>query len=373
VKNNVCRRCVMDHSDPQLIISADGICSHCIAAESNLRKYVFSAEEENANLVAMVSRVQKRRKGQYDSIIGLSGGVDSSYIAYLAKTLNLNPLCVHFDNGWNSDVAVRNIRKIIDVTGFDLFTYVIDWPEFRDLQRSFIKAGVVDIEMVTDHAIFSTLFSICRQRGISSVLSGTNYVTEHGMPCSWIWNKMDLTNIKDIHRRFGECRIRSFPTMGTLKWLMIRQFGFGGHFEEPLNSINYRKKTAMDVLKNEFGWEYYGGKHYESIFTKFYQAHILPEKFLIDKRKVHYSALIRTGEMSREEVVKELNIPLYDRDELKIDKQYVLKKLGFSEAEFDVIMNSSPVPHEFYKSDQKLINVVKRIAQKIGINSKSRS
>jgi tRNA(Ile)-lysidine synthase TilS/MesJ len=333
-------------------------------------RYRFSDSQEKDNISALVQRVKARKRGEYDSILGLSGGVDSSYIAFLAMCTKLKPLCVHFDNGWNSDVAVKNIRKIIDVTGFDLYTYVIDWKEFRDLQRSFIMAGVVDIEMLTDHAIFASLFRIGKERRISTVLSGTNFVTEHGMPRLWSWNKMDLTNIKDIQNRFGQLRIKSFPTMRNLSWLLMRQFGFGGVFEEPLNCINYSKSGAIRKLVEVFDWEDYGGKHYESIFTKFYQAYILPQKFLIDKRMVHYSALIRNKEITRVEACDMLKRPLYDAGELKRDKLFVLKKLGFSESEFDDIMKANPIPHDYYKSDVRMVQTLKSISVKMGIKSK---
>lgn len=349
--NQICTKCVMDEKKVDLDFDADGVCKYCREAERILPKYTFTKEQEQNNLDQLASRVRSRRNGEYDSILGLSGGVDSSYVALLAMEMGLNPLCVHFDNGWNSNVAVKNIRKIIDVTGFDLYTYVIDWPEFRDLQRAFFKAHVIDIEMVTDHAIFAALFKIRKQHGIKTVLSGTNYATEHGMPLDWSWNKMDLRNIKAIQRKFGSMSIKSFPTMNTLAWLLMRKFKIGGIFEEPLNLINFNKSIAMDKLRDRFGWEYYGGKHYESTFTKFYQAYVLPEKFGIDKRKVHLSALIRNREISRDDAINELSQTLYEPNDLQVDKRFVLKKLGFTDEEFNTLMSHQPVAHDFYPSD----------------------
>ena len=233
--------------------------------------YKFSEEEEKLNLLKLKDDIIKRKKknSKYDSILGLSGGVDSSYVAYLAYKIGLNPLCVHFDNGWNSEIAVKNIKKIINKTKFDLTTYVIDWPEFRDLQRSFFKAGVIDIEMLSDHAIFASLFKLRKEYNLETVLSGTNYVTEHGLPFSWIWPKMDYTNIKSIHKKFGTIPIKSYPRMSNLKWLIMKNFDLGGIFEEPLNLVNYSKTKAMQTLKDFFDWEYYGGKHYESVLQNF--------------------------------------------------------------------------------------------------------
>lgn len=350
-----CRLCLMDSTDLDIKFDLEGVCNHCVDAKRKIINYQFSKDDSEANLRNLAIKIKKGQRGEYDSILGLSGGVDSSYVAYLAQKMGLNPLCVHFDNGWNSDIAVKNIKNIIDVTGFDLYTYVIDWPEFRDLQRAFFKAGVVDIEMLTDHAIFASLFKIRKDHKISTVLSGTNYTTEHGMPRKWSWSKMDLKNIKAIQKQFGEMKIKSFPTMSTLYWLLMRQFNFGGTFEEPLNKINFRKGDAMRVLAKEFSWQYYGGKHYESVFTKFYQAYILPTKFGIDKRKMHLSGLIRNDELSREDALAEFNKSLYEVNELKRDKAFVLKKLGFSESEFDLMMLEKPIPHDFYATDRTYI------------------
>lgn len=355
----------MDSTDPDIFFDSNGVCHYCRTTAKKILNYRYSSEQEHENLKQLAKTIKSRKKGEYDSILGLSGGVDSSYVAYLAMEMGLNPLCVHFDNGWNSEVAVNNIRKIIDVTGFDLKTYVIDWPEFRDLQRSFFKAGVIDIEMLTDHAIFATLFKIRKEFKITTVLSGTNYATEHGMPPTWLWSKMDSMNIKSIHKKFGELSIRTFPMMSSFYWLLMRQFGIGGVFEEPLNIINYSKKEAMLTLERRFEWKYYGGKHYESLFTKFYQAYVLPTKFGIDKRKVHYSDLIRNGEIDRNEAVFELNKPLYSEIELRKDKDFVLKKLGFTEVDFDELISKKPVPHDFYSSDRIYIKPLIYLGKKI--------
>lgn len=358
-----CKICVMDTQSTDLLLDDSGVCQFCRDAEQTLQRYSFSKDVAQQNLDALAERVKKGARGKYDCVVGLSGGVDSSYVALLAMRLGLNPLCVHFDNGWNSDIAVKNIRKIIDVANFDLQTYVINWPEFRDLQRSFLKAGVVDIELLTDQAIFAALFGIRKQYKITTVLSGTNYVTEHGMPSNWIWNKMDLRNLKAIHKRFGEVPLDTYPSMNTFTWQLMRQFGIGGVFEEPLNLIEYNKPAAMKELKEAFGWQYYGGKHYESIFTKFYQAHILPMKFGIDKRKVHLSALVRAGQITRAKAKAELKEPLYEDLQLINDKRFVMKKLGFSEEEFDRILATSPVRHNAYPTDTSYMRPLVKVAK----------
>jgi len=360
-----CTKCVMDTTDPLISFDDEGVCNHCIEAESRFPNYKFSEHEERDNLRSLKKHIKSKQKSEYDSIIGLSGGVDSSYVAYIAMKLELNPLCVHFDNGWNSDIAVKNIRNIIKTTGFDFFTYVIDWPEFRDLQRAFFRAGVIDIEMLTDHAIFASLFKIRRRNNINIVLSGTNFATEHGLPSAWTWSKMDLRNIKSIQKKFGEMKIKSFPTMSTFYWLLMQRFQLGGSFEEPLNLINFKKHEAMEKLKEVFDWEYYGGKHYESVFTKFYQAYVLPNKFGVDKRKAHFSSLIRNGELSREQSLEELKEDLYFQEELIRDKEFVLKKLGFTNEEFEQIMLAEPVPHELFDTDQAALGPLIKLGKAI--------
>lgn len=357
----ICNRCVMDTSDPGIEFDSTGVCHYCLMVEKLLPRYQFSADLEKRNLEE-IERMVKASPGRegYNCILGLSGGVDSSYVALLAKDMGLKPLCVHFDNGWNSEAAVANIRAIIEHCGFDLFTYVINWNEFRDLQRSFLKAGVIDFEMLSDHAIFAALFHLRRKYKIKYVLSGTNFSTENGLPVSWTWPKMDFKNIKDIHKHYGSIPLKTFPSMTNIQWALIRRLGLGGVFLEPLNKINYTKNSAMTRLES-VGWKYYGGKHYESIITKFYQVYILPNKFGVDKRRCHHSSLIRNGEMSREEAIDDLMRPASDMQELMREKSFVVKKLGFTEEEFDLIMRSKPVPHDNFKTDTKMLKALASI------------
>lgn len=364
--HRVCVACVMDTSDPVITFDGAGVCNHCRDAAPALAKVRLSDADSKVRLEALAATIRANAKDRpYDAVVGMSGGVDSSYVAWLAHTLGLRVLAVHFDNGWNAEVAVANIRAVVEACGFDLETYVIDWPEFRDLQRAFIKAGVVDIEMLTDHAIMAAMFDLAKRHDIRYVLSGTNVATEHGMPRAWVWNKQDLTNIEAIHKRFGERKLRSFPRMGLLRSIWRRYLGVGFEFVEILDLVNFRKDQAMDVLTRNTGWRYYGGKHYESVFTKFYQAYILPRKFGIDKRKVHLSALVRNGEMSRDQALAELQKPLYDEDDLRRDKAYILKKLGFSTAEFDALMTMPPVAHDAYPTDARIRAIFKSISQKL--------
>jgi N-acetyl sugar amidotransferase len=360
----VCTRCVMNSSAAAITFDQDGICNYCHDADRALQRVALSPEESAERLANMTAEISRTKTTDgYDSIIGLSGGVDSSYTALLAHKLGLRPLAVHLDNGWDSETAVSNIRAVVERCSMDLVTFVIDWLEFRDLQRAFFKAGVIDIELLTDNAIMASMFQLCREHGSGYILSGTNVATEHGVPREWAWNKQDLTNIRAIHRRFGSIPLKTFPTMGLVSTIFHRYLPFGPKIVEPLNLANYRKTDAIEALKRDAGWRDYGGKHYESIFTKFYQAYILPTKFGIDKRRAHLSALIRNHEIDRNAALAALTRPLYDPDELRRDKEYVSKKLGFTEVEFDRLMQEAAVPHDRYRSDRPLREALKRVVR----------
>jgi hypothetical protein len=262
-------------------------------------------------------------------------------------------LAVHFDNGWNSELAVENIQRIVEHCGFDLYTYVIDWREFRDLQRAFLLASVVDIELLTDNAIVAATLRLARQNDIRYLLSGWNVATEHGMPASWTWHKFDWTNIKAIHATYGSVPLKTFPHISTVQW---RLAGLGRRSVQTvplLNYVNYRRDEAAAALASEFGWREYGGKHHESTFTKFYQGAILPRKFGIDKRLVHLSDRIRNGELTREQALATIAEPLYSSEELRVESDYVRKKLGFDETEWETIMNAPPRSHREFASDRR--------------------
>lgn len=345
----------MDETAVPIEFDDQGICSYCKEHEFKVSLIPAGKPDAAEQLAAVVRKIKSKSHGEYDCIVGLSGGVDSSYVAYQAVKLGLKPLAVHFDNGWNSELAVQNIENIVKKLNLDLMTYVIDWQEFRDIQRSFFKADVIDIEMVTDHAIFAAMFKIARQQKIKYILSGTNAATESIMPKSWQHFKFDLRNLKSIHNKYGEIKIRNYPTISIWKMAWLK---FSGQVQSVaiLNYFNYSKKEAMEVLSRELSWKYYGGKHYESIFTKFYQSYILPEKFKVDKRKIHFSDLIMNKEETRLAALDELKYPAYQSDELDVDKKYVIKKLGFSQKEFNEYMYRKPCSHYNYPSYAKIAN-----------------
>lgn len=343
----VCKRCILDtHDDPFIRFDEEGICNHCRNYERRVQNELFQGEEGEKRLQILVKEIKASGQGKpYDCIMGVSGGVDSTYLAWRVKELGLRPLLVHFDNGWNSELAVQNIEHIVNKLGFDLFTYVVNWEEFRDLQLSYLKASVLDIEIPTDHGFFAMLYNVASQKGIQYILSGHNLVTEGILPAYMRWNKLDLLNIRAIHRKYGHKKLKTFPTLNFFKYnyyLRVKKI----KMVSPLNLMKYDKAAAKDLITRELGWRDYGGKHYESIFTRFYQGYILPVKFGVDKRKAHVSTLINSGQLTREQALDEIRKPIYDPEQLAQDKEYVIKKFGLTPQEFEALMKAPVVPHE---------------------------
>ncbi len=350
-----CSFTVMDNiSDPYITFDNDGICNY-VKEYDTLASRFPPPEDKKTAFDKIINKIKfDGKNSQYDCLIGLSGGVDSSYIAHICGNLNLKALVVHFDNGWNSEMAVNNIKKLIDKYNFDLHTLVVDWEEFKDIQLSFFKASVPNIEIVTDHAIIATLYKIAIQYKIKYIFSGSNYVTEGILPTAWGYDASDYYHIKKVHKIFGSKKIKTFPKMPLLKYfdnLIIK-----GIKKIPiLNYLDYNKSDAIKELNKKVGWKYYGGKHYESVFTQFFQAHVLPHKFKIDKRKAHLSTLICSGQISKDEALMELEKPLYDKSLLDEHTQYFLKKFEISKNEYNTIMEQKPLQHLHYPSNNYLI------------------
>jgi N-acetyl sugar amidotransferase len=349
-----CAISVMDTiADPDISFDEKGICNYYYdykKAEATLHH----GQEGWQLLEGIAAEIKAAGKGQpYDCIMGLSGGVDSTYVAYLAKKLGLRPLAVHFDNGWNSELAVMNIQNIVTRLGFDLSTYVINWNEFRDLQIAYLKASVVDIEAITDHAIFATLYRLSGEKKIKYFLNGTNIQTENTLPKSWIHSKSDHINIQSIHKAYGTLPLKTFP-FSNAKVKRYYHKVLGVRSVSMINYVDYNKKKVKELIQKELGWRDYGGKHYESIWTRFYQGYILPEKFHIDKRKAHLSDLIFGGQISKPEALEELSQPIYDPKQFRIDYDFVLKKLGLTAAEFDTIMKTPARSHYDFDYEQPI-------------------
>jgi len=360
----ICTRCIMDSTVPGIKFNDDGTCNYCTEVLDNLKKRLANKREKEVELKRIVCEIKRKgKKKEYDCVIGLSGGIDSSYALYIVKKLGLRPLVVHLDNGWNTKTSVSNIEKLCKSLNVDLYTYVINWEEFKDLQISFFKANVVDIEMITDHAIIALLYKTAFKKKIKYIIAGTNCYTEGmRMPQGWNYLKLDSLNIKSIYKNFGSGKkLESFPLLGIVEYYKYKFF-YGIKWISILDYQPYDKNEAIQILTKEIGWNAYGEKHYESIFTRFYQGYILPQKFNIDKRKIHYSMLICSGQMRRDEALKLMSQDAYgDTTLLQQDKYYVLKKLGFSEEWFENYLKSPPIPHSYYLSSKRIIEVLRTI------------
>lgn len=365
-KNNqyqICTRCVMDTTDPDIIFDKDGVCNHCTTAIKTISEIFTNQAENEKKLKEIIQTVKEEGKyKKYDCIIGLSGGIDSSFLAYvLVKKFGIKPLAIHIDNGWNSELAVKNIENVVTKLNIDLYTHVIDWNEFKDLQRSFLLASVVDLEMLSDHAIVIVANKIAKQKNITYFLIGSNYQTESILPRKWFYpNKLDSLNIKNIHKIYGSVKkLKTFPLLSFIEYI---RFGKKyGKYLMPLSYMKYDKDNAKNILKKELDWKDYGAKHHESFITMFYQSYILPNKFNIDKRKAHLSSLICAGQIMREDAIKELKKPIIDENKLKESKEYFCKKMNLSIDAFDDIMKKTRKEHNEFKSYLKIKKKIQTI------------
>lgn len=340
----ICERCVMDTSVPDIKFYEDGRCSLCKHYDDVLVNEIHDDEVGKRQLESLVSQIKRSSSpGKYDCVIGVSGGVDSSYVAHLVtKVYGLRPLAVHLDNGWNTELATANVESLVKKLNIDLYTEVLRWSEFRDIQAAFIKASISNIEIPTDHAIWATLVRTASRENIKFIFAGNNVVTESIMPSSWLYGSKDFRFIKAIQKQFGRVKLKSYPHLSLINYLwyfMLKKI----RWVPVLNYLTFVKADAKQFLMKEYGWRDYGGKHYESIFTRFFHAYYLPEKFNYDLRRSYNSALICSGQLSREDALLELEIPPAPSEVLEQDRSYVIKKLGFSEEEFSKIMNA---PHK---------------------------
>lgn len=362
-----CTRCILDERDyPDIKFDDQGVCDICHTYDTLVEKNVFYEEKGRLVLNDMLERIKKSgRKKKYDCIVGISGGVDSTYLTWLAKEWGLRPLVLHVDNGWNSELAVKNIENVLNKLGFDLYTYVVNWEEMKDMQRAHIKASVIDVEGPFDNMFYAAVYKIARKNKIRHILFGYNIVTEGWLPPNFTHYKLDSINLRAIHKEYGCIRLKSFPLIGPLKlWYYNKILGINSF--SPLNYINYNKDEVKTLLCDKLGWRDYGYKHYENIFTRFYQGYILPVKFSVDKRKSHLSTLICSGQISREEALIEIAKDPYGSErQRKEDLEYVLKKLDFSEQEFRKYLEFPPCSHLDYPSYLKIYGRLRRIRKLI--------
>jgi len=332
----------MDTSLPDIVFDGEGICNYCTSALERIRNELLPAPQRSEALERLVAKVRDEgRDREYDCVIGVSGGVDSTTVAFKVKELGLKPLAVHFDNGWNSELAVDNITRTLKTLEIDLYTHVVDWEEFRDLQLSFIKASVVNCEAPTDHGITALLFRTAAEQETRFILSGSNLATETIGAMPWGHVNQDLRHLKALHKRFGSVPLETMPTISVRDYLYyvfvkkLRQIPF-------LNYIDYDKEEWKKRLNDEIGWRDYGGKHHESVWTRFFQGYYLVSKVGYDKRRAHFSSLICSDQLTRDEALASLEHPPYEEGFLDEDFEFVLKKFGLSREEFDALV-AAPV------------------------------
>lgn len=351
--SRVCSRCVMDETDANIVFDDQGVCNHCHRFDSVQSHQLFSGVDGENRLQALVDRIKKEGAGkEYDCIIGLSGGVDSSYLAVKVKDFGLRPLVVHVDAGWNSELAVSNIEKIIKYCGYDLHTHVMNWEEMRDLQLSYMKAAVANQDVPQDHAFFSNMYHFAVKNDIKYILSGGNLATEAVFPDSWHGSAMDAINLKAIHSKFGSKPLRDYKTISFFEYYVWYPFVKNMRTIRPLNYMSYDKSAAEKYLQETVGYRSYARKHGESIFTKLFQNYYLPTRFGYDKRKLHYSSMILSKQMTRQEALLKLDEPLYDLNELDADIEYFCKKMRISRPQFNEMMEA-PI-HDFTDFDNWL-------------------
>ena len=362
MKYQVCTKCVMDTTASEIIFDENGQCHFC---KEFIQRHSQLDISNTSGLDRLVEQIKKDGKNKpYDCIVGVSGGIDSSYTLHLVKSLGLRPLAVHMDNGWNSELATNNILNLVRGVGVDLYTHVIDWQEYRDLMNSFFKADVIDVELLYDNAMLAVNFEQAKKYKVKYILSGSNSATEGiAMPKKWNWFKYDKKNILNIQKKFGTKKIKTMPLLSFISWVIAKAV-LKIQWVPFLDYFDYNKNEAVKILQEKYNYKPYPYKHYESIFTRFYQGHILPKKFGVDKRKLHLSTLVATQQLSRDEALKTLEaMPSFSQAELDADIEFFLKKMKWTKEDLLIYLSRPEVPHETYGSEVGLFKKVMALRQ----------
>jgi N-acetyl sugar amidotransferase len=355
----------MDTSDPAIVFDDKGFCNHCTAYLDRISQMVYQGPASDQTLRALVERVKKAgRSCSYDCVVGVSGGTDSSYLAYLAKQWGLRPLAVHMDNGWNSQEAVRNIKGICDKLAIDYTSYVLNWEDFKDIQLAFLKASIVEMEIPTDVALQAALHKVAAENGIKFILSGGNLANEGILPTSWFYYPKDSKLLKSIHQEFGSRKVKQYETFDFLEE-MYYKFVRGIRILYPLNHVRYSKVDAARFLMDNLGWIDYGGAHHESLFTKIVQSYIQPRKFGVDYRRCLYSTQICTGHLTRDQALVQLDSPPYQLEAIEQEKAYVAKKLGMDLPSLEAILELPPKSYRDFPNNEKLLSFIYRTYRRI--------
>lgn len=367
----ICNRCLMDNSDPNIKFNPEGICDYCQNFDTEIKPNWHTDSKGAAELARLADKIKTEGKGKdFDCIIGLSGGLDSSYAAYVAKEkMGLRPLLFHVDAGWNTDQAVGNIEKLVDGLGLDLYTDVINWEEMKDLQLAFLRSQIPDQDLPQDGAFFSALYKFARKHRIKYVITGANFSTECCRePEEWGgYPGIDKTLFKDIHSRFGQRELKTFPLVDIFVYKVLYQQMLGMTVVKPLNLVPYLKKDAETELERRFGWQKFKHKHHESRFTRFYEDYWMPRKFGFHKRRAHFSSLIMTGQMTRDEALDRLSRPEMDERFLKQEFEYVANKLGLTVAELQEIFEGENKTYRDYRNKRWAIGVGADVMRRLGL------
>jgi N-acetyl sugar amidotransferase len=366
----LCCNCIMDTSDSGIVFDQRGRCDYCDNFYGNIQPNWHTDARGEAELARIGAEIKAGSRGQsHHCLLGISGGVDSSYLAHVAcEKMGLKPLVFHTDAGWNSQQAVHNIERIVEGLGLDLHTEVVNWEEMKDLQLAFFKAGVPHLDTPQDHAFFAALYNFAIRHGFKYILNGGNFSTECvNEPSEWHYHASDLKQLKAIHRAHGTRPLKQFPLSDIFTYRLYYRYFKGLKVYRPLNSVPYIKHEAMNFLVQRYGWQPYAHKHYESRFTRFYEGYWLPTKFGFDKRRAHFSSLILTGQMSREEALAKIAVPAWDPETIEQDFEYIATKLDITVDELRALHKAPNRSYRDYDNNMALIQLGSKVMKALGL------
>lgn len=366
----VCTNCVMDTTDSKIVFDENGVCDHCNTYYKDILPNWHTDERGEKELNEIIQKIKKEGEGkEFDCLMGMSGGIDSSYLLYvMTEKFGLRPLVFHVDAGWNSQIAVNNIERLVDGLGLDLYTEVINWEEIKDLQLAFFKSGVPHIDVPQDHAFFATMYKFASKHKIKHILTGGNYSTECVRnPLEWMYYQSDSIQLRDIYKKHGTGKLKDYPVTNILWHKVFLPYFKGIKLIRPLDFVPYNKEEAMQLLVDKFGYQKYPQKHFESRFTRFYESFWLPKKFGFDTRKVQYSSLILTGQMTREEALEKLKHPAYDPETIDADFEYIATKLGITKEELQGYLDAPNKTYKDYKSQENIYAAGAKVMRMLGL------